>query len=67
VGGATYLVVPRESYWWLSHYEAFADTLRERFPVIASHEDACILFELGDDGVGAQPARSAEFVGMERA
>lgn len=42
--GAAYLVVPSTSYWWLDHYDAFAEHLRDRYPVTEC--DACTIFRL---------------------
>jgi GT2 family glycosyltransferase len=43
-GGASYLVLPETAYWWLDHYDGFADHLRGRYP--AAGRDACTIFEL---------------------
>jgi GT2 family glycosyltransferase len=42
--GADYLVVPSTSYWWLDHYDAFANHLRDRYPV--TEHGVCAIFRL---------------------
>ncbi len=44
-GGAEYLVVPSTAYWWLDHYDDFAEHLHNRYPRIDS--DVCAIFRLG--------------------
>jgi hypothetical protein len=44
-GGAGYLVVPDCARWWLDHYEALAEHLRERCTLLAD-DDACAVYAL---------------------
>lgn len=43
-GGASYLVLPATSSWWLDHYEGFAEHLRER--CAATELGFCTIYEL---------------------
>jgi GT2 family glycosyltransferase len=42
--GAGYLVLPSTSYWWLDHYDGFAEHLRERYA--ASELGVCTIYRL---------------------
>lgn len=44
--GASHLVVPGASRWWLDHYEALDVHLRRNARVVAHHEDIAITYEL---------------------
>lgn len=37
--GVTHLIVPSAAFWWLHHYPAFADHLRDRWHLIADHDE----------------------------
>jgi len=52
--GATYLVLPATSYWWLDHYRRFADHLRGHYPL--TDRGVCTIFRLGE---GTEAAREA--------
>ncbi len=43
--GGEYLLVPRTSFWWLDHYDAFAAHLSSRYAAVDC-DDACRLFAL---------------------
>jgi len=43
--GATHLVIPGPSHWWLDHYAAFTDHLRHRHRELAAAGD-CAVFSL---------------------
>lgn len=45
--GATHIVFPETSQWWLQYYEEFANYLRMRGRIIAERDDAGIVFALG--------------------
>jgi GT2 family glycosyltransferase len=48
--GASYLVVPATSYWWLDHYLGFAEHLHDLY---ASRDaDVCKIFQLEPSAVG---------------
>jgi len=47
--GASYLLLPETSFWWLDHYGGFASHLRERYVEVTRAED-CIIFSLGEGG-----------------
>jgi len=49
--GAGYLVLPATSYWWLDHYEGFADHLRSH--CAATELGFCTIFELAPQREGA--------------
>jgi GT2 family glycosyltransferase len=42
--GADFLVLPETAYWWLDHYDGFADHLRSHYRVAGG--DSCTIFEL---------------------
>jgi GT2 family glycosyltransferase len=42
--GAEFLVLPSISYWWLEHYQGFAEHLRRRYPV--TDLDVCSIYRL---------------------
>jgi len=44
--GATHLVIPATSHWWLEHYHQFARYLEERYRSLARLEDICTVYEL---------------------
>jgi GT2 family glycosyltransferase len=44
--GAGYLVLPSISYWWLEHYQGFAEHLRRRYP--ATDVGVCSIYRLGE-------------------
>jgi hypothetical protein len=52
VRGATHLVIPATSAWWLDHYADFRRHLEERFAVLATDPETCVAFDLT-----ASPAR----------
>ncbi|MDX6634544.1 MAG: hypothetical protein QOF06_747 [Solirubrobacterales bacterium] len=43
--GGEYLLVPRTAFWWLEHYDSFAEHLSSRYATVEC-EDACKLFAL---------------------
>jgi GT2 family glycosyltransferase len=43
--GGEYLLVPKTSFWWLDHYDAFAAHLSSRYAAVDC-DDACRLFAL---------------------
>jgi GT2 family glycosyltransferase len=45
--GAEYLLFPSSAFWWLTHYDAFADHLRGRYQTV--YEDVtCVVFGLAE-------------------
>jgi glycosyltransferase involved in cell wall biosynthesis len=44
--GATHLVIPATSAWWLDHYADFRQHLEERFAVVAADPATCVAFDL---------------------
>ncbi|HEX7292072.1 MAG TPA: glycosyltransferase [Conexibacter sp.] len=46
VRGATHLVIPATSAWWLEHYADFRRHLEERFAVVAADPETCVAFDL---------------------
>ena len=43
--GAEFLVVPSPSFWWLEHYDEFADVLNRRHECV-HRDDACAIYRL---------------------
>ncbi|MDQ3889807.1 MAG: glycosyltransferase, partial [Actinomycetota bacterium] len=44
--GATHLVIPATSAWWLDHYADFRQHLEGRYVQVAADPDACTIYEL---------------------
>ena len=44
--GAGYLVFPKTSLWWLTHYAGFREFLEQRFRVIVRDERTCLIYAL---------------------
>jgi glycosyltransferase involved in cell wall biosynthesis len=44
--GATHLVIPCTSFWWLEHYADFTVHLTQRYHLIAFLDDTCVVFSL---------------------
>jgi len=57
VRGATHLVIPATSAWWLDHYVDFRRHLEERFAAVAADPETCVAFDLTQ--APAAPRRSA--------
>lgn len=51
--GATHLVVPGASHWWLKHYPALSDLLDEHAHVVAHHADIATTYALPSRAPGA--------------
>jgi glycosyltransferase involved in cell wall biosynthesis len=56
VRGATHLVIPATSAWWLDHYADFHQHLEQRFAVVAADSATCVAFDLTQ--APARPRRS---------
>lgn len=48
--GATHLVVPQWSSWWLDHYEGLATHLDERYRLASAVDGVCRIWSLTTDG-----------------
>src|ERR687888_47936 len=55
--GAEYLVVPYTAFWWLGHYDGFADHLVNRYELVHADDETCVIFAL--DGHPAELAAQA--------
>lgn len=44
--GVRYLVIPAASFWWLDHYQAFAEYLRTNFRCISPEPTICLILDL---------------------
>jgi glycosyltransferase involved in cell wall biosynthesis len=53
--GAGVLAFPRTSFWWLEHYEEFADYLGTEYRLVHSDND-CRIFDLTSNGVEGERA-----------
>ena len=46
--GATHLLIPASSLWWLDHYADFHDHLRSRYARLEGSGPDCVIFQLAD-------------------
>jgi hypothetical protein len=46
--GATHLVIPRSSYWWLEFYAEFTRRLERKHVLTAFQEAVCVVYRLVD-------------------
>jgi hypothetical protein len=57
--GANYLLFPSTAFWWFGHYESLARHLTERYELVLSSPDTCVIFALdghvAGNGVGDAP------------
>jgi colanic acid/amylovoran biosynthesis glycosyltransferase len=44
--GASHLVIPATSHWWLEHYAGFRQHLEERYVRIFADPDSCVIYAL---------------------
>jgi glycosyltransferase involved in cell wall biosynthesis len=44
--GATHLVIPATSAWWLEHYEAFRRHLETRYVALEADPETCVAYQL---------------------
>jgi Glycosyl transferases group 1 len=58
VRGATHLVIPATSAWWLDHYVDFRRHLEERFAALAADAETCVVFDLTQAPAPARRRRS---------
>jgi glycosyltransferase involved in cell wall biosynthesis len=58
--GATHLVLPRPSFWWLEHYGAFRTHLDAAYREVRNDEDAIVYELTGAVPAAAQPASFEE-------
>jgi hypothetical protein len=67
--GASYLVFPATSMWWLDHYPDLSRHLESRYTSLVRDEDTCAIYDLtggssGSSEAGAAVAgRSSQFAG----
>jgi len=60
VRGATHLVIPATSAWWLDHYADFRRHLEERFTAVAADPETCVVFDLTQAPAPARRRRSRQ-------
>jgi hypothetical protein len=68
--GASYLVFPATSMWWLDHYPDLRRHLESRYTSLVRDEDTCEIYDLtgGSSGAGAELAvRSSQSAGGAQA
>jgi GT2 family glycosyltransferase/SAM-dependent methyltransferase len=53
-GGAEYFLIPATSLWWLDHYRAFAEHLRDHYDLLWRRDDAGALYSLAEGRAGAR-------------
>jgi hypothetical protein len=58
--GAEYLCIPQTAFWWLEHYQGFANWLGAHCRSVGDNPDACLIYEL----LGP-PARATSQPGAE--
>ena len=46
VKGGDFFLIPQASLWWLEHYAEFKSHLERRHLLVASEQDACVIFDL---------------------
>jgi hypothetical protein len=51
-GGAEYLVVPYTAFWWLGHYDRWAEHLVNRYQLLHADDDTCVIFALDGHTAG---------------
>ncbi|HKH65116.1 MAG TPA: hypothetical protein VKA35_06600 [Solirubrobacterales bacterium] len=44
--GAEYLCIPQTAFWWLEHYQGFANWLGAHCRSVGNRPDACLIYEL---------------------
>jgi hypothetical protein len=54
--GATFLLFPATSLWWLEHYAGFRDHLESRYRAVASVDGVCRIVDLQAAGNPPDPA-----------
>jgi glycosyltransferase involved in cell wall biosynthesis len=63
--GADHLVIPATSAWWLEHYGDFRRYLDDRYSLVSSDPDRCVIYALGHpsqmpvDGVSSTALEAA--------
>lgn len=57
--GGDYLIIPCSAFWWLEHYEGFAQHLDRQYRRIVDDPETCVIYALRDDCDVKLPA--AEF------
>jgi hypothetical protein len=65
--GASHLVIPQTSLWWLDHYEAFRKHLEERHELLVRDESACFVYALREPNDRRRAESSARTNGKARA
>jgi hypothetical protein len=50
--GADYFLLPASAFWWLEHYEQFAEHLASCYPVVVRLDDTCLIYGLTEGASG---------------
>jgi GT2 family glycosyltransferase len=50
VEGGQFLLLPSTGLWWLDHYGAFGEHLERNYPVVARHDETCVIYSLNGNG-----------------
>jgi hypothetical protein len=53
--GAEYLCIPQTAFWWLEHYQGFANWLNAHCRSVSNSPEACLIYELL-----SSPARASQ-------
>jgi GT2 family glycosyltransferase len=46
--GGEFLLLPETAFWWLDHYGEFREHLEDRYQLLVSEEETCLIFTLRD-------------------
>lgn len=49
--GATHLLIPNTSLWWLDHYQKLKQHLSQHHRLVTYQEDVCVIYDLADTPV----------------
>lgn len=58
--GATHLVIPATSSWWLEHYEGLRRHLEQRYAVLPSDPGTCVAYALAPAPAADRPASASD-------
>jgi glycosyltransferase involved in cell wall biosynthesis len=66
-GGASHLVFPATSRWWLDHYTGLREHLERRYTLLLDDPKTCVIYSLESRPVGEGPSTAEEAVEREAA
>jgi hypothetical protein len=65
--GASFLLFPETSLWWLDHYQGIRDHLESRYRLLVHEEGTCLIFDLGEFSETVDPNSPARASGARSA